>query len=153
MKLKEKLVDFSLGNDLDRFWRLFRLREKRKSRFSKLVLTFFINRSAHRHGGYIGFGAVIEGRPSLPHGLHGIYISRYARIGESCRIYQNVTIGEVNGKAPRIGSGCLIGAGACVVGDVRIGNNAKIGAGAVVAMDVPENGTVVAQPPRIIVKE
>lgn len=153
MKLKEKLVDISLGNDLDRFWRLFRRREKTKSRAGRLVLTFLINRSAHRHGGYIGFGAVIEGRPSLPHGLHGVYISRYAHIGENCRIYQNVTIGEVNGKAPCIGPGCLIGAGACIVGDVRIGRNVKIGAGAVVAEDVPDNCTVVAQPPRVIARE
>lgn len=153
MKWKEKLIDLSLGNNLDRFWRLFWLRERTKNRAGKLFLTFLINRCAQRHGGYVGFGAVIEGRPSLPHGLHGIYISRYAHIGEGCRIYQNVTIGEVDGKAPSIGPGCLIGAGACIVGDVRIGRNVKIGAGAVVASDVPDNCTVVAQPPRVLVRE
>ena len=97
--------------------------------------------------------AVKRGVPSLPHGLHGIYISRYASIGSGCRIYQNVTIGEVNGRAPRIGDGCLIGAGAVLVGDIRVGNYAKIGAGAVVSADVPDYATVVAQSPRVILHD
>ena len=69
------------------------------------------------------------------------------------RIYQNVTIGEVNGRAPRIGDGCLIGAGAVLVGDIRVGNYAKIGAGAVVSADVPDYATVVAQRPRVILHD
>ena len=117
------------------------------------MLTFFLNRMAHRRGGYIGRGARIEGIPSLPHGLHGIYISRYASIGPGCRIYQNVTIGEVNGRAPRIGEGCLIGAGAVLVGDIQVGPGARIGAGAAVSTDVPPGATVVAQPPRVIIRE
>ena len=109
---------------------------------------------AHKRGGYIGRGAVIAAVPSLPHGLHGIFISRYARIGAGCRIYQNVTIGQAGGLcAPQIGDGCLIGAGAVIVGDIRIGNHVKIGAGAVVSRDVPDYCTVVSQPPRIIVRE
>lgn len=109
-----------------------------------------MSRSAHRHGGYVGPGAVFLGRPSLPHGLHGIFVSRYAVVGKDCLIYQNVTIGEVNGKAPVIGERCLIGAGAVIVGDVTIGNDVKIGAGAVVVKDVPDGCTVVAQPVRIL---
>lgn len=152
MNARELLYDYSLGNNLRRFWRLFRRRERTKSRFFRRVLSFLINRSAHRHGGYIGDGAVIDGIPSLPHGLHGIYISRCARLGAGCRIYQGVTIGEVDGKAPSIGEGCLIGANATIIGGVSIGNNAKIGAGAVVACDVPDGATVISAPPRIIVK-
>ena len=90
--------------------------------------------------------------PSLPHGLHGIYISRYASIGAGCRIYQNVTIGEVDGRAPQIGDGCLIGAGAVLIGGIRVGDGARVGAGAVVCTDVPEGCTVVAQPSRVIVR-
>ena len=108
------------------------------------------NRSARRHGGYVGPGAVILGEPLLPHGLHGVYISRFAAIGAGCRIYQNVTIGEVNRRAPVVGNGCLIGAGAVLVGDIRIGDGVKIGAGAVVCQDIPAGSTVVAQPPRIL---
>ena len=153
MSLRERLLDYSYGNDLRRFWSLFRRREGAKSKLWADVLTFFLNRMAHKRGGYVGRGASIASVPSLPHGLHGIYISRYASIGRDCRIYQNVTIGEVNGTAPRIGDGCLIGAGAVIVGGVTIGDHARIGAGAVVHTDIPAGATVVAQPPRIIVRE
>ena len=81
----------------------------------------------------------MKGRPTLPHGLQGIFISRYASVGEGCLIYQNVTIGEVNRKAPVIGDHCLIGAGAVLIGNIRIGDRVKIGAGAVVNMDVPDD--------------
>lgn len=152
MSMRERLTDYSLGNDLRRYWRLFYRRERTKNKFYADLLTFWLNRMAHKRGGYIGRDAKIKSIPSLPHGLHGIYISRYARIGSGCRIYQNVTIGEVGGKAPQIGDHCLIGAGACLVGGVRIGSNVKIGAGAVVASDVPDNCTVVSVPPRFLVK-
>lgn len=144
------MIDYSKGDNLHRYWTLFRRREQAKNKFIKEVLTFLCNRSAHRHGGYIGNGAKIAGIPSLPHGLHGVYISRYASIGENCRIYQNVSIGEVNHKAPCIGDNCLIGAGAVMIGNIRIGDNVKIGAGAVVSSDIPDNCTVVPQPPCVI---
>lgn len=153
MSVREAITDYSKGDGLRFFWAMFRRRERCQSRLVRQVLTFFLSRSAHRHGGYIGNGARIASVPSLPHGLHGLYISRYASIGSGCRIYQNVTIGEVGGKAPRIGDGCFIGAGAQIVGDIRVGNNVKIGAGAVVFTDVPDGATVVAQPPRIIIKD
>ena len=148
--LRERIMDYSLGNNLGRFWRLFRRRERTSSKLWADVLTFFLNRMAHRRGGYIGRGARIEGIPSLPHGLHGIYISRYASIGPGCRIYQNVTIGEVAGRAPTVGDGCLIGAGAVLVGGIRIGDGARIGAGAAVSTDVPPGATVVSQPARVL---
>ena len=153
MSIKERIIDYSKGDNLRRFWRMFRWRERSRRKLWADILTFFLSRSAHKHGGYIGNGAVIDGIPSLPHGLHGIYISRYASIGADCRIYQNVTIGEVGHAAPHIGDHCLIGAGAIIVGGVKIGHNVKIGAGAVVSTDIPDNSTVVAQPPRIIHKE
>lgn len=153
MSMREWITDYSKGDGLRCFWAMFRRRERCRSRLGRQILTFFLSRSAHRHGGYIGNGARIAAVPSLPHGLHGVYISRYASVGAGCRIYQNVTIGEVGGRAPRIGDGCFIGAGAQIVGDITVGNNVKIGAGAVVFTDVPDGATVVAQPPRIITKD
>ena len=150
MNLREKLMDYSLGNHLGLYWRLFRLRDRAGRGILSDVLTFLLNRMAHRRGGYIGRGARIAGVPSLPHGLHGIYISRYASIGANCRIYQNVTIGEVAGRAPIVGDGCLIGAGAVLVGGIRIGDGARIGAGAAVSTDVPPGATVVSQPARVL---
>ena len=93
--MRGRLIDYSKGDDLHRYWKLFRRRERTENKGMRDFLTFCLNRMAHRHGGYIGNGAQIRGIPSLPHGLHGVYISRYASIGEGCRIYQNVTIGEV----------------------------------------------------------
>lgn len=153
MSIRRAVIEYSRGNDLRIFWLLYRLQKKAKNRLLHDALTFLMSRSAHRHGGYIGPDTMIKNIPSLPHGLHGIFISRYARIGENCRIYQNVTIGEVNKKAPVIGDNCLIGAGAVIVGNIRIGNNVCIGAGAVVGKDVPDNCTVVSQPVRLIEKK
>lgn len=145
--------DFSKGDNLVLFWKLFRLRDRTKQPLLQQGLTFLLNRMAHRRGGYIGNGAAFRDIPVLPHGLHGIFISRYAKIGKNCWIYQNVTIGEVDHVAPEIGDGCLIGAGAVIVGSIKIGDHVKIGAGAVVSADVPDNCTVVAQPPRVIFRE
>ncbi len=150
MGIRRKVIDYSRGDNLNYFWRLYRLQKKARFRVIRDILTFLMSRSAHRHGGYIGPDTVFMGVPELPHGLHGIFVSRFAVIGEDCRIYQNVTIGEVNRKAPIIGRNCLIGAGAIVLGDIKIGENVKIGAGAVVSTDIPDNCTVVSQPIRII---
>ena len=148
--MMEWLREFSKGDSLYLFWWLFRRRDRTKNHLSQQVLTFLLNRIARRHGGYVGNGAVFRGIPVLPHGLHGVFISRYAKIGRDCWIYQNVTIGEVDRAAPEIGDRCLIGAGAVIVGGIKIGSNVKIGAGAVVSADVPDGCTVVAQPPRVM---
>ena len=153
MSLREEIVDWSRGDRLRCFWRMYRWRKNCRVKVLRNILAFLLNCSARRHGGYVGSGAAFADVPSLPHGLHGIYISRYARIGAGCRIYQNVTIGEVSGRAPAIGDRCLIGAGAVLVGGIRVGNDVKIGAGAVVHEDVPDGATVVAPPPRMIRKE
>lgn len=150
MSIRRMIIEYSRGNDLGYFWRLYRLQQKMGQGLLHDVLTFMMSRCAHRHGGYIGPDTVIKGNVTLPHGLHGVFISRYAKIGENCRIYQNVTIGEVNGKAPVIGDDCLIGAGAVIIGGVTVGSHVKIGAGAVVSADVPDGCTVVSQEARMI---
>lgn len=55
-----------------------------------------------------------------------------------------------NGDGPKIGENCIIGTGACVLGNIKIGNNVKIGANAVVLEDVPDDCTVVGVPGKII---
>lgn len=153
MGIRRSIIEYSRGNNLGLFWRLYRWQTRSGPGLWHDILTFMQSRLAHRRGGYIGPDAVIKGIPTLPHGLHGIFISRYARIGENCRIYQNVTIGEVDKKAPVVGDDCLIGAGAVLIGDIRIGNRVRIGAGAVVCTDIPDDCAVVSQPARIIKKE
>lgn len=150
MGLKQAIIDWASGDNLSRLWRVYRRQRDAKHPLVHKYYTLALRRCARRHGGYIGPGAVIKSMPSLPHGLHGVYISRFASIGAGCRIYQNVTIGEVGQLAPTIGDHCLIGAGAVLVGNIRIGSGVKIGAGAVVSIDVPDGCTVVSQTPRII---
>lgn len=95
--------------------------------------------------------AVFESRPVLPHGLNGIIVSQYAKIGKNCTIYHQVTIGSKDDKyAPLIGDNVIIYPHAIIVGGIRVGNNAVIGAGAVVTKDVPENAVVAGNPAKII---
>ena len=152
MNIRGVVIDLAKGDYLGFYWKMFEWRRRITFRPLQDVVSFFLHRSARRHGGYIGRDAVFDSVPVLPHGLQGIYISRYAHIGAGCCIYQNVTIGEVNRAAPRIGNRCLIGAGAVVAGGIRIGDDVRIGAGAVVASDIPDHATVVAQPSRIIIR-
>ena len=70
----------------------------------------------------------------------GIIVGAFAVIGDEVTILQNVTIGRkqaLPGRAPRIGRGVLLSAGATIFGDIRVGDFARIGAGAVVEHDVP----------------
>ena len=150
MGLRSWLIDLSRGDSLVWFWQLYRWRTRARFRPLRSLLTYLLSRSAHRHGGYVGPGAEFASQPVLPHGLHGVFISRCAVVGAGCKIYQNVTIGEVDGKAPTIGPDCLIGAGAVLVGDIRVGQGVRVGAGAVVCRDIPDGSTVVAPPPRIL---
>ncbi|PMK14702.1 serine O-acetyltransferase [Vibrio splendidus] len=85
----------------------------------------------------------------------GCVIHGAARIGDECKIYQNVTMGG-NGKekclngVPIIGDNVSIGAGAVLLGPIVIGNNAVIGANSVVINNVEENTTVAGIPARKI---
>ena len=51
--------EFSKGDNLSLFWRLFRLRGRMKQPLLRQGLTFLLNRMAHRRGGYVGNGAVV----------------------------------------------------------------------------------------------
>lgn len=87
----------------------------------------------------------------MEHGLNGIIISHYAKIGKNCTIFQQVTIAQDSeNKSATIGDNCIIGAGAKIIGNVTIGNNVVIGANAVVTKDIPSNSTAVGSPARII---
>lgn len=152
MGFRQNLITYSKGDSLETFWKLYFLRKKTQNRAVRDLLTYFVDRSAQKHGGYVGKETDFASRPLLPHGLHGIYISRYAVIGKNCWIYQNVTVGEVRGKAPVIGDDCLIGAGAVLVGDITIGNRVRIGAGCVVRESIPDDATVRAPEPEITIR-
>lgn len=130
----------------------------KKSKLIRMYYLYYIKKSDvygnASMGTDLGKGALFATPPNLPHHLNGIIISHYAKIGENCTIFQQVTIAEgKEKKAATIGNNCLIGAGAKIIGNVNIGNNVKIGANAVVVTDIPDNCTAVGVPARIIKHE
>ncbi len=138
-KMREKLVN-KKGNLLARYIMLFRI--KRMDAFNNASFGTHIDKSAS-----------FLTPPRLPHGIRGIFISHNAEIGKNVTIFHQVTIGEGNGGAPKIGDNCLIGAGAKIIGGITVGNNVKIGANCVVVENIPDNCTVVMDKPRVILKQ
>lgn len=125
-----------------KFWYLYRI--KRMDAYNNSSM-----------GTNIGFGAEFLGRPKFPHGMNGIIVSPYAKIGKNAYIFHQVTIGD-DGidkyNVPVIGDNVTIYAGAKVVGKCHIGDNAKIGANTVVSFDVPDGALVVQEKPKVIIK-
>lgn len=82
------------------------------------------------------------------HHFGGIIIHSDVTIGESCTIYQGVTLGDLGGwgGAPRVGNFVVVGAGAKVVGPIEVGDGCRIGANAVVRTSVPPGCLAVGVP-------
>ena len=101
----------------------------------------------------IAFNISIGSNLKLPHQGLGVVIGPEVVIGNNVTIFQNVTLGaKANGEkysAPIIGDNVMIGAGACILGNVRVGNNVKIVANSVVLMDIPDNCMAVGAPAQI----
>ncbi|HVT81535.1 MAG TPA: serine O-acetyltransferase [Phycisphaerae bacterium] len=75
-------------------------------------------------------------------------------IGDDCIIRQGVTLGarnvENHDKAPILGRGVSVGAGAKILGSITLGDGVLVGANAVVLKDVPAGCTVVGIPAKIV---
>lgn len=71
-------------------------------------------------------------------------------IGDNLYVNHLVTVGENNGKRPRIGKNVQLNAGCMVLGGIEVGNNVIVGAGAVVVKNVENNSIVVGNPSRVI---
>lgn len=100
--------------------------------------------------------AQIGRRLFIDHGT-GVVIGQTAIIGDDVTIYHGVTLGgvgrrgQMDGKRhPTIEDGCMIGAGAQVLGDITIGQRAKVGANSVVTNNVPAGLTALGIPARVI---
>jgi len=94
-------------------------------------------------------GVTVARDLKLPH-PNGVVIHEDAVIGTGCMIMQQVTIGMIDGPAPRLGNDVYVGAGARILGGVTVGDGARIGANAVVLRDVPAGATAVGVPARIL---
>lgn len=84
----------------------------------------------------------------------GLVVGETAVIGNNVSILHNVTLGGTGkcsgDRHPKIGDGVLIGAGTCILGNIRIGDGAKIGACSVVLKDVPARTTAVGNPAKLV---
>jgi serine O-acetyltransferase len=100
-------------------------------------------------GADVPLNCKIGGGLLIPH-PNGIVIHPDAEIGPNCLLFQQVTIGDVHGKVPKLGGHVDVGAGAKLIGGVTIGNHATIGANSVVTSDVPAGATAVGVPARIV---
>lgn len=84
----------------------------------------------------------------------GIVIGETAVVGDNVSMLHGVTLGgvsqEVSDRHPKVGDDVLLGAGACVLGNVEIGAGAKIAAGSVVLTHVPAGRTAAGVPARLV---
>lgn len=103
-------------------------------------------------GSYIGTEAEIGEGTELAYGGLGVVIHPASRLGRNVLVGPHVTVGgrALSKGAPVIEDDVRIGAGACLLGDIRIGRGALIGANAVVTRDVPPHTVVVGVPAREI---
>ena len=129
--------------------------ESRVPKLIRLYYLYYIKRcdafNCASMGTNLGEGAFFAEPPVMPHGLNGVIVSYYAKIGRNCQIMQQVTIAQAdNNTSATIGNNVFIGAGAKIIGNVTIGDNVKIGANAVVVSDVPSNCTVVGIPAKVV---
>ncbi|KAK0601707.1 hypothetical protein LWI29_026736 [Acer saccharum] len=130
-----------------------RVAHKLWSQGRKIIALLIQNRVSEVFAVDIHPGAKIGHGILLDHAT-GLVIGETAVIGNNVSILHNVTLGGT-GKAsgdrhPKIGDGVLIGAGTCILGNIKIGDGAKIGAGSVVLKDVPARTTAVGNPARLI---
>lgn len=97
--------------------------------------------------------AIIGRRFFIDHGM-GVVIGETAEIGDDCTLYHGVTLGGTSWKKgkrhPTLMNNVVVGAGAKVLGPIIIHSGARVGSNAVITHDVPENGTVVGVPGRLV---
>lgn len=90
----------------------------------------------------------IGGGLYIQHGFATIISAQ--KIGENCRVYQQVTIGYKGDVSPVLEDNVSVACGAKVLGDVTMHENSLAAAGAVVLKDVPRNAIVGGIPAKII---
>jgi len=101
-------------------------------------------------------GATIGQRVFIDHGM-GVVIGETAIVGDSCLIYQGVTLGGTSSartkRHPTLGKNVTVGANAVVIGAIVVGDGARVGSGSVVVRDVPANATVVGIPAHVVAQD
>ncbi|KAL0560696.1 hypothetical protein IC582_001107 [Cucumis melo] len=130
-----------------------RIAHKLWSEGRKVLAMLIQNRVSEAFAVDIHPGAKIGCGILLDHAT-GVVVGETAVIGNDVSILHHVTLGgtgkDSGDRHPKIGDGVLIGAGTCILGNIKIGDGAKIGAGSVVLKDVPPRTTAVGNPARLI---
>ena len=80
----------------------------------------------------------------------GVVVHTRTKMGDNCKLGQNVTIGGKGGGVPVLLNNVYIGGGSFVFGGITIGNNVTVGANSVVNKDVPDNAIVAGCPAKIL---
>ncbi len=121
----------------------------------KWLARFFSHIARWLTGIEIHPGAKIGRRFFIDHGM-GVVIGETAEIGDDCTLYHGVTLGgttwQKGKRHPTLQNNVVVGAGAKVLGPITVGAGVRIGSNAVITKDVPEGGTVVGVPGRLVRK-
>lgn len=135
------------------FWRLAHILYKYHL---KILARFFEFINYIIGGNAISAKAKIGKNTKFWHRGVGCVVHFNATIGENCKIFPNVMIGdaftggEAQGTAPKTGNNVFIGTGAIILGNIKVGDGAVIGANAVVVKDVKPGTKVVGIPAKEI---
>ena len=111
----------------------------------------------HLYGAEIHWDADLAPGVAIVHGS-ALVLSREARVGSGCILFQSVTLGvsidpvtRVVG-GPTLGEDVHVGPGACLLGPITIGRGTKIMANAVVMTSVPEFSLVEVAAPTVRIR-
>jgi serine acetyltransferase len=152
-RIKIWLMDFLCISNYDRkverkFWKMRRLYEK-GGLVNRLRARRMENKLQEKYQLEISLTAEIGENFQIRHPM-GIRIGRTAVIGDNCKVYPFfVAMAALKGdeervlhhirRHPKIGSDCILGSKASVIGPVTIGDDVTIGACAIVTKDVPSH--------------
>ncbi|MDO4640193.1 MAG: serine O-acetyltransferase [Neisseria sp.] len=84
---------------------------------------------------------------------YNITIGYNAVVGENCKIFNGVTLGDdgtFNHTYPTVGDNVMLATGVKLIGDVKVGSDSVIGANAVVVKDIPPSSLAVGVPAKVL---
>lgn len=122
-----------------------------KTKNLKLLCKYYYKYKLHKLSLKLNFSIpinVFSAGLSIAH-YGTIVVNKNAKIGENCRIQENVTIGATGGsdKAAIISDNVFLGSGAKLIGDIFIAEGIAIGAGSVVTKSFYEKNITIAGVP------